>query len=138
MTLDLERFELAHAQHFQIALKEVRWGLKRTHWMWYIFPQLKGLGRSTIATHYGIAGIKEAGDFLAHPVLGTNLILISEELLKLPTADAFQIFGSPDNLKLHSSMTLFSNVPGASPVFKKVLDKYFSGKPDSRTLDLLS
>ena len=106
--------------------------------MWYIFPQLKGLGVSSTAEYYGISGLTEAQEFLRDEYLGGNLRKISAALLELDTDDALKVFGTPDNLKLCSSMTLFSQVEGRTSVFGKVLDKFFQGKEDGRTLELLS
>ncbi|MFP5438995.1 MAG: DUF1810 domain-containing protein [Bacteroidia bacterium] len=135
--MGLERFTLAQEEMYPQALAEIKNGKKNSHWMWYIFPQLKGLGSSPVAKHYGLSGIEEAGMYLRHPVLGPRLIEISNTLLSLHGFDAYAIFEHPDDLKLHSSMTLFSRVDGAGNIFKKVLDKYFQGKPDRKTLEIL-
>ena len=119
------------------ALAEIKAGSKQGHWMWYIFPQISGLGTSINAVQYAIEDLGHATDYLSHPVLGPRLIEISNALLSVEHKSANQIVGSPDDLKLRSSMTLFSSVQGADEVFQKVLDKYFDGKPDSRTLDLI-
>jgi len=106
--------------------------------MWYIFPQIKGLGFSEMAKFYAIENIKEAEDYLAHPVLGTRLIEIAQVLLKLDENDANKVFGYPDDMKLKSSMTLFANIDHTNPVvFIKVLDKYFHGGQDAATLRLI-
>jgi len=133
-TKSLERFIKAQDQTYELALAEIKQGKKRSHWMWYIFPQLKGLGFSDMSQYYGITDISEANAYLKHVILGTRLIQISEELLKLPTTDACQIFGSPDELKLRSSMTLFALIKDADKVFEKVLTKFFDGKKDPKTL----
>ena len=135
--MSLQRFEDAHRQDYETALAEIRRGRKTSHWMWYIFPQLKGLGHSPTAQYYGIENLAEAEAFLAHPVLGVHLVEISRALLALETDNADLVFGYPDNLKLRSSMTLFAQVREANPVFGQVLDKFFEGKPDQRTLELL-
>lgn len=136
--MSVKRFEKAQQRDYETALGEIRSGQKRSHWMWYIFPQLKGLGRSPTAQYYGIADQEEAREFLNHPVLGTHLKEISRALLELTTSDADEVFGFPDNLKLCSSMTLFAKVSGEeNSVFHQVLDKYFGGKWDDRTLRLL-
>ena len=132
----LERFVSAQARDYGTALAEIRSGHKRSHWMWYIFPQLQGLGMSSTAQYYGIRGIEEAKRFIAHPVLGRNLREISNALLALDTNDAAAVMGYPDDLKLRSSMTLFLAASG-NAVFQKVLDKFYSGKPDSKTLSIL-
>jgi uncharacterized protein (DUF1810 family) len=106
--------------------------------MWYIFPQVKGLGFSSTSQHYGINGLKEASAYLSHPVLGPRLTGICHTLLQLEGNNAMQIFGNPDDLKLRSSMTLFAAVAGSDPVFQQVLDKYFQGKADLPTLTLLN
>lgn len=135
--MSLQRFEDAHRQDYETALAEIRRGRKTSHWMWYIFPQLKGLGYSPTAQYYSIENLAEAEAFLAHPVLGAHLVEISRALLALETNNADLVFGYPDNLKLRSSMTLFAQVREADPVFGQVLDKFFEGKPDQRTLALL-
>lgn len=135
--MSLQRFENAHRQDYETALAEIRRGRKTSHWMWYIFPQLKGLGYSPTAQYYSIENLAEAEAFLAHPVLGAHLVEISRALLALETNNADLVFGYPDNLKLRSSMTLFAQVREASPVFGQVLNKFFEGKPDQRTLALL-
>ncbi|MBR6348694.1 MAG: DUF1810 domain-containing protein, partial [Spirochaetales bacterium] len=108
-----------------------------SHWMWYIFPQLLGLGHSPISRYYSIRDLDEAEAFLRNPYLGGNLLEICRALLALHTDDATAVFGKPDDMKLRSSMTLFSLVDGCDPVFREVLDKYFGGKRDLRTLELL-
>jgi uncharacterized protein (DUF1810 family) len=135
---DFNRFLDAQEKAYDIALSEVREGKKKGHWMWFIFPQVMGLGFSTTSNFYAIKNINEAAGYLKHPVLGPRLINISKELLELAPADAGAIFGRPDDLKLKSSMTLFSEVPGANPVFDKVLDKFFQGKRDEITMKLLN
>ncbi len=135
--IDLSRFTKAHKIAYPTALKEIRRGKKRSHWMWYIFPQIRGLGRSEMAQEYAIRSLKEAAAFLEDPVLGGNLREISGALLKLKTEDASEVFGYPDDLKLRSCMTLFSLVSEKNSVFRQVLDKYFHGEPDRRTLELL-
>ena len=133
----LTRFLEAQNQVYLKALAEIKNGRKESHWMWFIFPQLKGLGSSTTAEFYGINDLDEAESYLHHPVLGKHLVEISEVLLTLGNKTATQIFGAPDDLKLLSSMTLFSNVKNASPVFEHVIEKYFNGLPDERTLQLI-
>ena len=135
---ELQRFVDAQEGVFDIALSEIRAGRKRTHWMWFVFPQIKGLGLSETAKFYGIADLDEAEAYLAHPVLGKHLIQISEALLQVENKKtATEIFGTPDDMKLRSSMTLFSKVENANPVFGKVLDKYFMGIQDDYTERLL-
>jgi uncharacterized protein (DUF1810 family) len=134
---NLQRFLDAQRADYPAALAEVTAGRKRSHWIWYIFPQLRGLGFSEMAHRYGIVGAAEAAAYLAHPVLGARLLEISRALLALPGSNATAVMGSPDDLKLRSSMTLFAQVPGADAVFREVLDKFFGGAPDSKTLQLL-
>lgn len=134
----LTRFLDAQNQVYLNALSEIRKGSKQTHWMWFIFPQLKGLGKSSTAEYYSIGGLDEASAYLGHPVLGKHLIEISNVLLGLEGKSAFDIFGSPDDMKLRSSMTLFAAAANTNPVFKQVLDKYFSGIPDELTLKMVT
>lgn len=133
----LKRFLDAQNQTYLTALAEIQKGRKETHWMWFIFPQLEGLGQSETAKFYALADLQEAAEFMAHPVLGKHLVQISEALLKTTTASATDLLGYPDDLKLRSSMTLFSNTEKAHPVFTAVLERYFDGKQDERTLKLL-
>lgn len=134
---ELVRFLDAQNQMYLKALMEVRNGKKESHWMWFVFPQIRGLGLSETAKFYGIADLEEAEAYLAHPVLGKHLIEISEALLKIEDKTATEIFGTPDDMKLRSCMTLFSKVPGTDEVFGKVLDKYFGGSQDDYTEELL-
>jgi uncharacterized protein (DUF1810 family) len=138
MDNSLKRFMDAQENSFMVALSEVKQGRKQSHWMWFIFPQIAGLGFSETSRMYAIRDLFEADRFLNHPVLGSRLINISLELVKLKTSNAHQIFGSPDDLKLQSSMTLFSILPGANPVFQQVLEKFFNGSKDIKTLALVS
>ncbi|MCL2709500.1 MAG: DUF1810 domain-containing protein [Planctomycetaceae bacterium] len=137
MSDELQRFIKAQEQDYAIALAEIQSGRKRGHWMWYIFPQLAGLGSSPTSKFYAIADMNEANAYLLHEQLGQRLIEITTALLGLSTNDANEVFGSPDNMKLRSSMTLFSLIPNAPPVFQAVLDKFFSGNHDDRTKKLL-
>ena len=132
----LERFIEAQKTDYETALSEIKKGKKRTHWMWYIFPQVQGLGFSETSRYYAIKDINEAEEFLKHPVLGPRLLKICKELLQLASSDAHSIFGSPDDLKLKSSMTLFSSL-NIDPVFDAVLDKFFNGTKDSSTLQII-
>jgi len=138
MKHDLNRFLTAQERTYPTALSEIRAGRKRSHWMWFIFPQLKGLGHSSNAVYYGIDDLGEAADYLNHPLLGVRLIEISRALLALSGNNATEVMGSPDDMKLRSSMTLFANVPDADPVFGQVINKYFEGEQDSRTVTLLN
>ncbi len=131
--INLTRFVEAQANDYDRALAEIKRGRKQSHWMWYIFPQLKGLGQSSTAIFYGLDGLREAIAYVDHPVLGPRLIDIAAALLQLEGKTATQIMGTPDDLKLRSSMTLFSLTPNANPVFQAVLDNYFDGLPDPRT-----
>jgi uncharacterized protein (DUF1810 family) len=133
---NLERFISAQEKSYPIALSEIKKGKKQSHWMWYIFPQIQGLGFSETSKFYSIKDIDEAKEFLLHPVLGNRLVGLCNELLKLEPDNATSIFGSPDDLKLKSSMTLFSSLK-INPVFQKVLDKFFNGAKDSKTLELI-
>ena len=133
----LIRFLDAQSNSYEQALSEIKSGRKRSHWMWFIFPQLQGLGYSETARFYAIKDLQEARLYLQHPVLGPRLIEISKALLALEGKTANQILGNPDDLKLRSSMTLFASVPGADPVFQAVLDKYYRGGADEKTLQLL-
>jgi uncharacterized protein (DUF1810 family) len=134
---NLQRFLDAQQSDYAQALAEVKAGRKRSHWMWYIFPQVQGLGFSETSRFYGIKDLAEATAYLQHPVLGPRLIAICEALLQLPGSNATSIMGSPDDVKLKSSMTLFAQVLGASQVFEQVLAKFFGGAPDGKTLQLL-
>lgn len=135
---NLQRFIKAQKSDYAIALSEVKDGKKRSHWMWYIFPQITGLGFSETSKFYSIKSLSEAGDYLKHPVLGPRLIEISNALLNLKSDNALAIFGTPDDQKLKSSMTLFSILPGTNPVFQAVLDKFFHGQKDAKTLEILN
>ena len=135
---DLSRFLEAQKTSYDTALREIKAGRKRSHWMWYIFPQIQGLGHSAIARHYAIRDLGEAREYLQHPVLGPRLIEISEALLALDESDPGRVMGSPDDLKLRSCMTLFQSAAPDQPVFGKVLEKFYRGRPDGRTLEILS
>jgi len=134
---DLQRFIDAQEADFDTALAEIKNGRKSSHWMWYIFPQLRGLGSSDTSIYYGIQSIDEAESYINHPVLGQRLIEMCLALLQLKSDNANEIFGSPDDLKLRSSMTLFASLPDAYPVFQSVLEKFFNGEADDKTLRLI-
>jgi len=134
---DLRRFETAQADIYGQALGELRAGRKRTHWMWFVFPQLKGLGASPTAQFYGLGSLAEARAYLAHPLLGSRLIECTAAVNALAGRTAHQIFGSPDDLKFRSSLTLFHAAAPDEPVFQAALAKYFAGEADARTLELL-
>jgi uncharacterized protein (DUF1810 family) len=135
---ELERFVTAQAPVFAIALNELKAGCKRSHWMWFIFPQLRGLGSSPMATFYGISSLEEARAYLAHVLLGPRLILCTEAALAVRDQSATAIFGSPDDMKFRSSMTLFAFASGddASP-FRQALGYFWGGRMDETTLVLL-
>lgn len=134
---DLSRFTSAQEGIYDSVLAELRSGHKRTHWMWYIFPQIDGLGHSTTSKHYAIKSISEARQYLNHPVLGTRLLKCAEAVLTIDGRSVSEIFGYPDDLKFKSSMTLFAHVADPRSVFVRILDKYFDGKQDIKTLRLL-
>lgn len=136
---DISRFVPMHQSYYAAALSEIKAGRKRTHWMWYIFPQLAGIVSNPSWTNieFSISGLDEARAFLSDSFLGANLIEISTALLQLETCDPKEVFPYPDDLKLRSSMTLFSLVADGQTVFDDVLKKYFGGRPDYRTLSRL-
>ena len=137
MASALDHFVRAQENVYDEALAELRAGRKRTHWMWFVFPQLAGLGRSTTAARYAIESREHARDYLAHPVLGPRLTEAAGALLTVEGRTAEQILGFPDDLKLRSSMTLFAAVADDPAVFRAVLERYYDG-PDQRTVDLLA
>lgn len=130
---DLERFVDAQRAVYPDVLAELRSGRKTSHWMWFVFPQLRGLGLSATAQYYGIEGVAEARAYLAHPVLGPRLRECVELALTLQGRSAHAIFGSPDDMKFRSSLTLFA-VASRDPLFQRALDRYFDGQPDPLTL----
>ena len=138
---DLQRFLDAQARVFEQVLAELRAGHKRTHWMWFIFPQIAGLGSSDIARRFAISGRDEALAYLAHPTLGLRLRqcteLVNQIAGRIPNRAIAEIFGHPDDLKFHSSMTLFAAVAPAEEVFRAALETYFAAEPDPATLALL-
>ena len=133
----MKRFIDAQEVMYDIALKEIEGGRKQGHWMWYMFPQINGLGFSEISKHYAIKDLTEAAAFLQHPLLGSRMVGICTALHALKSKDAYSIFGSPDDAKSKSSMTLFSMVKNADPVFQRVLDKFFNGLKDLQTLRIV-
>jgi uncharacterized protein (DUF1810 family) len=133
---NLDRFIKAQENDYETALNEIENGHKQSHWIWYIFPQLQGLGFSSMSQFYGIKDEEEAIDYMNHPVLRERLLEISQALLSLDCNDPVRVMGYPDNLKLQSSMTLFSIV-SKEPVFQKVLDKFYDGQEDQSTLEKL-
>jgi len=136
-THNLQRFLDAQESDYQQALGEIKSGQKRSHWMWYIFPQFEGLGFSPTSVHYAIKSPAEATAYLDHPVLGQRLRECVDALLAVSGRTAQQIFGSPDDLKLKSCMTLFAQVSPGGSTFEQVLEKYYDGQRDQKTLDLL-
>jgi uncharacterized protein (DUF1810 family) len=134
---ELSRFLKAQHEEYAKALAEIRSGRKRSHWMWYIFPQIEGLGQSSTAQFYAIKGIEEARAFLAHPVLGSRLRECVEAVLSVEGKTAEEIFGFPDVLKLRSCATLFARVSEPGSLFEQLLQKYYGGAADEATLKLL-
>lgn len=134
---NLARFLQAQERSYETALAELRRGAKHSHWMWFIFPQIAGLGSSSTAQFYAIPSRAEATAFLAHPVLGPRLVTCAEALLGVEGKTASEIMGYPDDLKLRSSATLFAAVSPEGSVFHRLLEKFFDGEPDSRTLEIL-
>lgn len=135
---DLDRFVGAQASTYQRVVTEIRSGRKQSHWMWFVFPQMQGLGYSATARRYGITGLPEARAYLAHPVLGARLRQCAELLERLDAGEsATDIFGSTDAMKLRSSLTLFAQAAGRESIFERLLDKYFAGERDHLTLAVL-
>ncbi|MCW2807240.1 MAG: hypothetical protein JWQ93_1195 [Marmoricola sp.] len=136
---DLDRFVQAQdsAGTYAHALAELRGGRKTSHWMWFVFPQVAGLGQSSISRRYAVTGLDEARSYLAHPVLGPRLRESCQAVLGVHDAPAEEVLGSTDAMKLRSSMTLFSVADPDEPLFADVLDRFFAGQPDARTLELL-
>ena len=133
---DLERFVVAQERFYPAVTAELRAGRKRTHWIWFIFPQVDGLGHSAMAQRYAIGSREEAATYLAHPVLGARLIDCTGLVLRHQNKTASTIFGSPDDLKFRSSMTLFHAI-GANDIFRSALEQFYQGRPDGATLDVL-
>jgi uncharacterized protein (DUF1810 family) len=133
---DLDRFVRAQASDYPRALEEIRNGRKRSHWMWYVFPQFAGLGHSPMSERYAIKSLAEARAYLEHPILSSRLTEIAEALLNLKGRSAYDVFGSPDDLKLKSSATLFGMVSAEGSVFHRLIEKYFEGRRDERTIQL--
>src|SRR5437868_9058995 len=134
---NLGRFVQAQKDDYDQALAEIKSGRKRSHWMWYIFPQIDGLGFSSMSRRYSIKSLAEARAYLDHPLLGPRLVECAEAALGVDGRSAHEIFGSPDDMKLKSNATLFASVTPADSVFARLLDKFFDGKPDGKTLELL-
>lgn len=133
----LQRFVAAQKDVYADALAEIRSGHKQSHWMWFVFPQLAGLGSSPTSCRYAIRNLDEAKAYLAHPILGPRLIECAEAAWEIDGKSALEIFGTPDHLKLWSSATLFGYAAAPGSVFERVLEKYFAGQRDLRTLELL-
>jgi uncharacterized protein (DUF1810 family) len=134
---DLQRFVTAQEPVMDRVRAELRRGRKASHWMWFVFPQVAGLGSSPTAQHYAISGLDEARAYLAHPVLGPRLVECARLAAAVEGRSAREVFGSPDDLKLRSSMTLFARAAPDEPAFAAVLDRFFDGEPDPRTLERL-
>ncbi|MFA0812409.1 DUF1810 domain-containing protein [Microbulbifer epialgicus] len=134
---NLARFVEAQRNSYETALAELQRGKKRSHWMWYIFPQIVGLGHSAMAQQYGVKTLGEAKAYLDHPQLGKRLKECCDTLLEIQDRTAHQVFGSPDDMKLKSCMTLFALASGSGNIFEKVLQKYYQGQKDPRTLEIL-
>lgn len=136
---DLQRFVVAQAPVYENVIEELQGGRKQSHWMWFIFPQLRGLGHSPRAKFYGIASLDEAHAYMAHPLLGPRLVLCTSTVLGIKASSLYSIFGSPDDRKFRSCMTLFSVVlPETDNPFRDALDRWCDGNPDQRTLALIS
>jgi uncharacterized protein (DUF1810 family) len=134
---NLERFVRAQEGQYERALAEIEAGRKQSHWMWYVFPQFTGLGSSEMSALYAVKSVGEAEAYLEHPVLGPRLLKCAEATLRAEGRSAHEIFGSPDDLKLRSSATLFAHVSQEGSVFHRLLAHYFQGKPDDRTIRLI-
>lgn len=135
---DLSRFLIAQEAVYETALAELAGGVKQSHWMWFIFPQVEGLGSSAMAKRYAIRSRQEAQDYLAHPILGERLKECAKALLALEGKTAKEVMGQPDDMKLRSSMTLFATLSSPGSPFHAVLARYFSGALDERTLEFLA
>ena len=134
---NLRRFVSAQHGVYGRALAELTKGEKRSHWMWFIFPQVDGLGCSTTTKHYAIKSMDEARQYLAHAVLGPRLVECAETVFGIEGRAACEMFAPPDDMKLRSSMTLFASLAEAPDVFRRVLEKYFDGEPDAKTIQAL-
>lgn len=134
---DLTRFVTAQEDDYEQALAEIKSGEKRTHWMWYIFPQIDGLGSSSMAKRYSIKNIDEAREYLAHPILGPRLLECADAAVRVDGRTANEIFGYPDDLKLCSSATLFAHASPPGSVFERLLEKFYQGRRDAKTLQIL-
>ncbi|MDX3924638.1 MAG: DUF1810 domain-containing protein [Shinella sp.] len=137
-SFNLDRFVEAQDPVYAQVMRELGAGRKRTHWMWFVFPQIAGLGSSPISRFYAISSLAEAEAYLGHPLLGARLLQCVETLLAVEETDPHEIFGSPDDMKFQSSMTLFCAAAGRNSVFGRALDRFYGGKPDQGTLALLA
>ena len=137
MTTALDRFVLAQDPVFETAMAELATGRKTSHWIWFVFPQARSLGRSSTAAFYGIGSLAEAQAYLLHPVLGARLIRAAQSATTAPATSSHQLFGSPDDLKFRSSITLFAQAAPDEPLFSDLLDKYYAGEADELTLQKL-
>jgi uncharacterized protein (DUF1810 family) len=139
MNLDdgIERFLSAQEKAYDNALREIKNGMKESHWMWFVFPQIRGLGFTEYNVYFGLKNLDEAKQYLEHPILGKRLVEISQAVLSQQGKTAMEIFGRPDERKLRSCMTLFSQIQNADPVFEKVLEKYYNGSKDEKTISIL-
>ncbi|NIX77955.1 DUF1810 domain-containing protein [Microvirga terricola] len=135
---DLDRFVRAQAPVYGRVVAELEEGLKRTHWMWFVFPQIEGLGHSPMAQKYAIGSLDEARAYLDHPVLGPRLVACTDLVMRCDGIPLHTIFGSPDDRKFHSSMTLFALASPGQSAFHSALDRYFEGRMDPRTLSILN
>jgi uncharacterized protein (DUF1810 family) len=135
---DLQRFVDAQRTTYDRALRELTDGRKRSHWMWYVFPQIEGLGASAMARRFAIASLQEAEAYLRHPILGPRLAACAEAVLAVEGHTALEILGTPDDVKLRSSATLFAQISPPRSVFHRLLDRYFGGEPDEATLRILA
>jgi len=136
-TFHLARFVEAQENYYETALAEMHAGQKWSHWIWFIFPQLKGLGSSANADYYGLSGLEEAGAYLTHPLLGPRLREATATMLAQPSSDAAAVLGRLDAMKFRSCLTLFAQATPAEPVFAEALQRFFAGEPDARTLEML-
>jgi uncharacterized protein (DUF1810 family) len=135
---DLHRFLEAQSPAIERVRAELARGRKASHWMWFVFPQISGLGRSAMAQRYAIASLEEARAYAAHPVLGARLRELTVLVLAVEDRSAYEIFGPPDDLKFHSSMTLFARAVPDEPLFRRALEKYFAGSEDAATVEILA
>ena len=134
--MDIKRFLDAQQRDYETALREIRNGHKQSHWIWYVFPQIAGLGYSSMSRYYAIENLEEAREYLAHPVLRARLLEISKALLDLKKNNPTEVMGYPDDMKLRSSMTLFMLAAPDEPVFGAVIDRFYHGIPDEKTIEL--